>query len=501
MPDPNQTNPNQNSVTPNTQQVPIVTSNQEDLPPISPNFQGVTTSNDTSADFFPPVGASSPKKSYGGGRVIATILGILLLLGGVGAGIILTLQPQIFKQQAYTGTCSAPGSTCPTGSTCANGYCVDTQSDPNNCGGIGRLCPGGFDCSHGICVNTQSDPNNCGGIGRVCPRGSTCIAGACVNAWYYCRPGITCPTGTTCIPDGDGGTCGTSSACVSPNVMQGGVCVPPPTIGCTNGTWEASGGYQFCSFGGSIVCTTTTLLNGGDACLDSTGAPTACANVDVIRCNCSGDLWVSVHQAPGTSLKCSDVCGAAHISCSSTCQNTPPNQSNPTPTPQPTKTPSPTPTKTPSPTPTKTPSPTPTKTSSPTPTPTKTPSPTPTKTPTPTPTSTKTPSPTPSSSPTPGPTAICSGLKAYDSGWTELSSAQLSGLKAGNNINFCVAGTASSGSFDMGRFTINGVVQAQTTTKRPSSNDFCQAYTIPAGVTTFNITAQIHHVTLGWEGP
>jgi hypothetical protein len=53
----------------------------------------------------------------------------------------------------------------------------------------------------------------------------------------------------------------------------------------------------------------------------------------------------------------------------------------------------------------------------------------------------------------------------------------------------------------MGRFTINGVVQTATTAKRPGSNDFCQAYTIPSGVYTFNVTAELHHVILGWVGP
>jgi hypothetical protein len=95
----------------------------------------------------------------------------------------------------------------------------------------------------------------------------------------------------------------------------------------------------------------------------------------------------------------------------------------------------------------------------------------------------------------------CSNVKAYTSGWTLLSATQLKGLKPGNNVNFCVNGTASTGSFDKAKFTINGSVKAETTAKRPSSNDYCQTYTIPTGVTTFTVTAQIHHVTGGWVGP
>jgi hypothetical protein len=43
---------------------------------------------------------ASPKKKFGGKRIIATILGIFLLVGGVGAGIVLTQQQQLFQQKA-----------------------------------------------------------------------------------------------------------------------------------------------------------------------------------------------------------------------------------------------------------------------------------------------------------------------------------------------------------------------------------------------------------------
>jgi hypothetical protein len=96
-------------------------------------------------------------------------------------------------------------------------------------------------------------------------------------------------------------------------------------------------------------------------------------------------------------------------------------------------------------------------------------------------------------------TASCQNIKAYSSNWTLLTAQQLSQLGTGNSVNFCVAGVTTGGSFDKAKFTINNVVQVETTTVRPGSTDFCQSYTIPAGVTTYNITAQIHHVTLGWK--
>lgn len=99
----------------------------------------------------------------------------------------------------------------------------------------------------------------------------------------------------------------------------------------------------------------------------------------------------------------------------------------------------------------------------------------------------------------PPPTAQCQNVKAYSTTWAPLTATQLSQLKATNQVNFCVAGTTTQGTFDKGKFTINGVAQAETTTQRPGSTDFCQLYTIPAGTNTFNISAQIHHPTLGWK--
>lgn len=108
----------------------------------------------------------------------------------------------------------------------------------------------------------------------------------------------------------------------------------------------------------------------------------------------------------------------------------------------------------------------------------------------------------PGDNPTPTPpsiTASCQNIKAYSSTWTALTNTQLSQLKTGDSVNFCVAGSATGGSFNKARFTINGALQAETTTVRPSSTDFCQTYVIPAAIKTFNVSAEINHVTLGWK--
>ena len=89
-------------------------------------------------------------------------------------------------------------------------------------------------------------------------------------------------------------------------------------------------------------------------------------------------------------------------------------------------------------------------------------------------------------------------VNIYSSAWGAIPVAERSSLTAGTSINFCVAGTTSSGTFDKARFTINGTTLAETTAVRPGSTDLCQVYVIPTGVTTFNVSAEIHHATEGW---
>lgn len=111
--------------------------------------------------------------------------------------------------------------------------------------------------------------------------------------------------------------------------------------------------------------------------------------------------------------------------------------------------------------------------------------------------------PTPPATATPVPNAMCQDVKAYDTNWIQLTGTQLSQLVPDDIVRFCVLGSASSGTFDMARFTINGVLRPETTLRRPvsgvDSDDFCEVYTIPEGISSFTVTAQIHHVSLGWK--
>ena len=121
MPNQNQPDLNQNSTQEPTSPVNSYGS-QVDLPPLPPDFQNVEAppanpipeapkeNMGSAAPPVPPVPninsvASLPKKKYGTGKIIATILGLFLLIGGVGAGITLTQQKQLFQQKA-SGNCA-----------------------------------------------------------------------------------------------------------------------------------------------------------------------------------------------------------------------------------------------------------------------------------------------------------------------------------------------------------------------------------------------------------
>lgn len=94
--------------------------------------------------------------------------------------------------------------------------------------------------------------------------------------------------------------------------------------------------------------------------------------------------------------------------------------------------------------------------------------------------------------------ASCSEVKAYDTSWNLLSQTQLANLNSGTIVRFTVSGSASSGTFDKARFSVNSVSLGETTLKKPSSGEFYIEYTIPEGTTSFNVDAQIHHTELGW---
>lgn len=119
-------------------------------------------------------------------------------------------------------------------------------------------------------------------------------------------------------------------------------------------------------------------------------------------------------------------------------------------------------------------------------------------TPTETPKNTPTPTQPPCVTQPPSITAECSNVKAYDTNWNQLSQTQLGQLEAGTTIKFTVSGTASSGSFDKARFSVNSAGLGETALKKPGSDEFYIDYTLPTNTTSFNVSAQIHHSSIGW---
>ena len=199
--------PNQNDPTQNPNPVPPSVFPQSDLPPLPPEFQNLPK-NDVPATApidshaassappnFSPI-TSKPKKKFGGGKIIATILGLIILVGGVGAGIMLTQQKQLVNQKAATTACTNAGSTenCygkNVGDTCTGG--VGTCNLNGN--GIGCSCNTGggsggevANCSGNTCsVGGFYDANSC----YVVHFGCNTIGGKDINGnWLGCNDWI-----------------------------------------------------------------------------------------------------------------------------------------------------------------------------------------------------------------------------------------------------------------------------------------------------------------------
>lgn len=101
------------------------------------------------------------------------------------------------------------------------------------------------------------------------------------------------------------------------------------------------------------------------------------------------------------------------------------------------------------------------------------------------------------------PSTHCDSINVYSESWANLTDLQLTTLQPGSNIYFCAVGAVVGSSiFDAARFSINGSAwgnEAKLT--RPGSTnlyEFCELYRVPAGITTFDIKAQMRELILGW---
>jgi len=444
----NNQNTNPNPSLPPTSAPSIST--QSDVPPM-PDYMNVGATTANPANVTPPSNptVSGPRKKFGGGKIIATILGLVVLLGGVGAGIFLTGQNQNINEKA-----SVSNYTCPltSGQSCSEDQCstIGMVSGSGSCPSTLPYCC--KPASSGVCQPGQEDTATCftsdnrsGTKTRTCTENHTWGAyGSCV-ANFVCTPGEH-DTGTCFTSDNRSGT--RTRTCNSDGQGYGpwSVCTANFSA-CTNlGTGQ--------HFGNGTINLTQSMI---DSCVKmscSGGTPYLyanryhCSGINLTECNSDGINVSSSYNltSPGTISIGSVSCGTDQLdigcknsndtygSVASTIKGGSSVCGNPT-------------------------------------------------------------------NPPSGTTASCTNIKAYDPSWTLIPNTSLSSLAVGSVVNFCVVGTTTGGSFDKARFTINGVLQAETTTQRPGSQDFCQSYTIPAGTTAFDVTAQLHHTTLEWIGP
>lgn len=396
--------------------------------------------NDIKIDtVMPAVVTSGPKKKFASGKVIATILGLFLLVGGIGAGVFLTGQNQNPQERAGESGCngnktqaSCVGSCSPIKAdgksyackwlSAGTGACNESEQE---CGGGGG--GGGLDCSTALCnpLGSKSCQEQAGANHKNTGYNCTCIdlssGTQCIHDWR-CTDFDTnaCPI--------DGGTPPNAGKYCSGNTCS----VPAYSSSC----WVSH--YRSDKKDDPVV---NDITIGSATKQSATLGATDCGAEQI-------DVYCNAGTIGGiTYPNCSTHSGDCSISnrYATDCGDT-----NPPPTTPPTVPPTVPPTTPPTPT-------------------------------------------------APAITAVCQNIMAYSLNWVRMSSAQLASLKAGDDINFCVAGVATGGSFNKAKFTINGALQPETTFVKPNSGDYCQHYVIPSGTATFNITAQIHHVTLGWK--
>ncbi|MCX6704997.1 MAG: GBS Bsp-like repeat-containing protein [Candidatus Woesebacteria bacterium] len=474
--------------------VPPAISPQSDLPPLSPDFQNLPEndvpatpsvsqsadlptetpaqadqpiSNDAGSSAPPDISSviSKPKKKFGGGKIIATILGLIVLIGGVGAGIVLTQQKQLFQQKA-SGTVDCGAQTCNTAtqvcciSGCkliSEGGCGET-STTKQCSSDSEYDPNFPDFS---CRNQYEGYTYCSPISgtdqgyiRVCEAKyiNDQNSPQQPDGTYYCHNRIT---NTPC-----------NNPHATPTPVPASTPTPPPPASpptCSGATFPdcITPGTSFTvtangvSNATQVKFPTWSSANGQDDIVwyTSNGAPW---QVSIPQSShLGGDINVHVYMYNNSYTDVS--CDGKNSIPLCTTPITPPESPPITPPESPPITPPESPPITP-------------------------------------------PESPPVVPPALPPAPSCIAVKAYDSTWTFIPDTQLPSLTVGATVNFCVSGNAASGTFDKAQFMINNILKAETTTPRPGTNDLCQTYTILSIDTTVSVRAKIHNSTGVWVG-
>ena len=107
------------------------------------------------SDFFPPIESSSNTKKFAGGKIIATFLSMLFLVGGVGAGIVLVQNPQLIKQKAsdnITTPCDK-NAVCAVNQISGSKSCINLETTV-----VQYCCPLNYKIVSGVCA-TDAETN------------------------------------------------------------------------------------------------------------------------------------------------------------------------------------------------------------------------------------------------------------------------------------------------------------------------------------------------------
>ena len=402
---------------------PIVEPALPETPPVG-DIGGAAPTFDISGSMS---GTPPPKKKFGGRKFVATILGLLVLVGGLGAGIILVQQQQDIRERAagpvQTYCSAANQANCPNGCTpsASGGICKSYCSSANN-----------KDCIYGC------TPNNSGG---TCKSAPTPIPTTTVKPTTTAAPTTTPKSCTT--SDGKSGTCMAAGSCTGQVYSDSS-----STLNCKTTPLGGGGGAiccvpkaptptPYCSSANNKDCIYgCTPNNSGGTC--KSAPPSIPDEQPGERCAGLGGKCVEpeVAASPNRPEFYCDKLGQQSCPANEVCIKC---------------------------------------------------------------AGASTPVPTLTPPPGGGVVAQCLNIRAFDTNWVELTVAQLAQLKAGDKVRFTVGGTASGGSFDKAKFKINGVERPEVTGKRPDSQEYFDEYTLPEGVTTFTINAQIHHSSLGWS--
>ena len=221
---------------------------QKILLPPAPTAQPIEDSGSAAPSDLPPM-VATPKKKFGNGKIIATILGFFLLVGGVGAGIVLTQQQQIFKPKA---TCVGYWCTCGGTTVCNSDVTITCEQyraahDCGSSGGGGGTGGTGGGGGGGTGVTCDSGKHLC-----TCIAGSGCVADSMACSTYCGGSENVTGGGTqtatpssTCTADGSRPITGRPCCSGTTHTAAGGsetVCGPAPTS-----TPASGGGNMGCA--------------------------------------------------------------------------------------------------------------------------------------------------------------------------------------------------------------------------------------------------------------